>query len=108
MTLPTAIESVCDNCEQQINEWCCVTSWNGRCCEFPLEVEKPKPTGGFFNRWFSSRTEAPKTTQMDRDGYHNSVEIKKELRVPYYRRVLGDRVNQNQNPNGNHWWALYG
>ena len=87
---------------------CCVTSWNGRCCEFPLDVETPKPSGGFFDGWFKSVTEAPKLRLTeDRRGHHNAVEIKKQLRVPYYR-ILGNRVINKQNPHGNQWWALFG
>ena len=86
---------------------CCVTSWNGRCCEFPLEINKPKQNVGFFHQWFANPTEAPRTTTVDLGGYHNAVEIKKEVRVPSYR-VLGNRVKNNNNPNGYTWWALYG
>ena len=86
---------------------CCVTSWNGRCCEFPLDVEKPKPSRGFFSRLFSSHTDPPKTKQMDRLRHNRAVEIKKELKVPYYR-VIGDVVKSKENPNSNQWWALFG
>ena len=83
---------------------CCVTSWNGRCCEFPLDVEKPKPARGFFSRLFYSHTEPPKTNQMDSFGHHEAIEIKRELKVPYYR-VLGNVVKSHKNPNRNQWWA---
>merc|ERR1712179_236171 len=29
----------CLNCEAPLNEWCCKTSWNGRCCEYPLDCD---------------------------------------------------------------------
>ena len=87
---------------------CCITSWNGRCCEFPLDVEIPKRTEGFFNQWFASHTEAPKTNQIDRGGYHNAAEIKRELLGKPSYRVIGNRVKNNNNPTGYTWWALFG
>ena len=86
---------------------CCVTSWNGRCCEFPMDMKKPAPTKGFLSRLFNTQTEAPITNQIDRSGHHNAVEIKQEFRVPSYR-VLGNRVVNHKNPNSNQWWALFG
>merc|ERR1712096_108240 len=47
--LPSAIKAVCHNCEETLNQWCCRTSWNGRCCEFPLDEAMPshnKPNNG--------------------------------------------------------------
>jgi len=51
----------CLNCEQQLNEWCCISSWNGRCCEFPLdhEEEEPQDTAHHSN-YFSIQVTTPK------------------------------------------------
>ena len=77
---------------------CCETSWNGRCCEFPLEAEKPKPQKGFFNRLFSGHNTlnlilslAKKANPTDHEEHHNAAKMKKEHRNrprhrPYYKR----------------------
>ena len=68
---------------------CCETSWNGRCCEFPLEAAKPKPKKGFFYRLFSGHnilnlilSLAKKANATDHKPYY-----KRKHRAPYYKVI---------------------
>ena len=56
----------------QIYLRCCITSWNGRCCEYPLDYqeEKPKSTS-FLDRWFGLRE--PRPRQLSRPQYLDKV-----------------------------------
>ena len=39
LNLMTSVDGACLICEAPWGEWCCKTSWNGVCCEYPLTLE---------------------------------------------------------------------
>merc|ERR1712080_685024 len=38
LNLLPSVDGLCLNCESPHGEWCCNTSWNGICCEYPVGV----------------------------------------------------------------------
>merc|ERR1712080_434165 len=36
LNLLPSVDVLCLNCESPHGEWCCNTSWNGICCEYPV------------------------------------------------------------------------
>ena len=82
---------------------CCFTSWNGRCCEFPLDHEEEKPKdAAHYSNYFSIQVTTPKPlhNQNSRQFYYKS------LFDEYLDRTRVREVPIPRNQGNNYqWWA---
>ena len=82
---------------------CCFTSFNGRCCEFPLDHEAEEPEdAAHHSNYFSIQVTTPKPLhkQNSRQFYY------KNLFDRYHDRTRVREVPIPNNQGNNHqWWA---
>ena len=87
---------------------CCFTSWNGRCCEFPLDHEADEPeSSNYYSNWFSpfgisnwisTTTEEPSNIfDVYRERMMRGRDIPIEYRLPIEYR----------NAKPKQWWAEF-
>ena len=84
---------------------CCFTSWNGRCCEFPLddEEEEPEDTARYSN-YFSSQVTTPKPLHNQNSHqfyYKNLFDVYLDR-----TRVREVPIPRNQG-NNDQWWSEF-
>ena len=93
---------------------CCISSWNGRCCEFPLDYDeavKPEDAAHHQN-WFSFQvtTSKPQFRPMHRPSLnqfdYSSIlynRLRDGLRPKSHTRIQSVPINSQKDK----WWATY-
>ena len=82
---------------------CCLTSWNGLCCEFPLDHKEEEPEdAAHYSNYFSIQTVTPKPRQ-----YQNSQQFFYKILFNGYLELTRVRELPIPKNKGNNyqWWA---
>ena len=69
--LASNVQCECSNCERIINEYCCATAWNGRCCEYPINRNVVFRSSDMRGRRKSYRPNY-KTQTRTRNGFYSN------------------------------------